>query len=94
MKRTVETQAGPSAIIRRLGFGCLSLLLVVAITAMAESNAHTKLWADAKEAGSLVVWYVQSDQWRADARTYLTYAEYLFCPRSGVECRLDLDEDE
>lgn len=94
MRTIHKTKAEPRTNIRRLWFGCLSLLFIIAFTAMAGSNAFSKISAGAKEVRSLVVWYVRNDQWRADARAYLTYAEYLLCPTSGIEYRLEFDEDD
>ncbi|MFO1513853.1 MAG: hypothetical protein U1F83_13205 [Verrucomicrobiota bacterium] len=94
MKNIIETTFGKNAITRRFWIGCLSLLTGATLTAMAGSNALAKIWRGAKEARSLVVWYVRSDEWRADARAYRTYAEFLFCPSSGVENQLEFDEEE
>ena len=94
MEQTFESKSNRKEISRRLGLSCISLLLVVVFTVTAGSNAVARIVAGAREVNSLVAWYVRSDQWRADARAYLTYAEFLFCPNSDAGSRLDEDEDE
>lgn len=72
----------------------MSVLLVLAFVLLAKVGAFARVSAGAKQTHALVVWYVRSGQWRADAATYATHVEYLLFPTSGAGARLDLEMDE
>lgn len=79
---------------RFLWIGLISMLLVAAFATPASSRLFSQISFYAKYARSGVAWYLRSGRWRADARTYVTHVEHLFCPRSGAGARIDLELDE
>ena len=74
-----------------LCIGC-GVLLSFLFTAMAQCSVFPKLAAEAEEACSTVVWYVQGGYWREDVKTYLTHAENVLCPNSDAASRISLEE--
>ena len=94
MKRLFTRNERQAAISRRWCAGGVGLLLIMAFAAMAQTKIVSRISASMEEARSVTAWYWQSGQWRADVSTYVTYAEYLFCPQTGAGAGVRVETDD
>jgi hypothetical protein len=94
MKKLFAPNERQAAISRRWRAGGVSLLLIVAFAAMAQAKIVSRISASVEEARSVAAWYWQSGQWRADVSTYVTDAEYLFCPQTGAGAGVRVETDD
>jgi len=94
MQRIHRSSSRSHSMVQRLCLGGFSLLLASAMALAVQSNTLSEMMAEAADTYLTVTWYLKGGYWRDDARIYLTHAEFLFFPTSGIESRLEFDGDE